>query len=159
MSCESRTLGRAIVVGAMVGWITTAIGHGCGTGSGDGSSRASVVVEGQPITVAHRQRFMEIEQCSDLSSPEPREEYLPVKPCPTSKRPCCMDDPRLPDHLTSDGHLAGYAGSLIDGVILLPEGTPCGDAFEHEAYRYLLEQNGDPRWDDSDLPNVPQECA
>lgn len=127
---------------------------GCGTGGDEAAA-----IEGRPITSKHQATFLAIEQCSGLSAPDPLERAFSLKPCPTSHRLCCMDDPRFPDFVATNGKLSGYAGSFDgDRTIALPVGTPCGDAFDHEAYRYLLRANGDARWGDFDLPNLPEAC-
>lgn len=160
MLCGSRTFGYALIAGLFLGYAQSRF-QGCGAGADSAAATTpqAPVVSGDVLSAKHASRYAEIEECTDLSAVAPREQYLPLKPCPTSHRLCCMDDPRLPDFRASNGHLAGYAGTLIDGVIYLPQGMPCGDAFEHEAWRYLLQANGDPRWDAFDLPNLPSECS
>lgn len=154
-ACGSRVLGYAMLSAVLLAWA-------CGGNDGSEAVATAPVVEGAPITEHHRAVFGQITECSGLQGPEPFERRYPNRPAPTSGRNGCMDAPQFPNFPCSPGSskLCCYAGSYDAETLTveLPADTRYGDAFDHESYRHLLYVNGDERWDDFNLPNLPSGC-
>lgn len=110
--CESRTFGRAIVAGLFVGWTMAAVGHGCGSGGGEDSTRSTAVPKSALLIRA--------ENACAAEAREPAVEYVPTVPCVDRRYRCCIapgDRASEYDWATNTIHLVGEEGFCREWVV------------------------------------------